>query len=225
MATISNLTPYKLESAESLVRLPTSLGGHASRSTFRMRGSWATTWRGQNPKLGAAIISCASAEARADPRRPGARRDARLGCDLQRLFLHRATALSTFQSGTFVLKGSGTAQTPFVVTGLKPGDQRSAASRSPTRARCRRRCLYGRVSGALAPYLTTTVERGDLAGTTPSDGACGGFTTSGSAAPIWSGQAQCAARGMDRRDLGPPARVACGDTASYRITVCPTTPT
>lgn len=47
-------------------------------------------WEGSKCETGAAIISfCASAEARADSRRPGARRGARLGLDLQRLFLHR----------------------------------------------------------------------------------------------------------------------------------------
>lgn len=176
-----------------MVRLLRSMGA-CEPVCFRMRGSWATNGRGQSAKLGQPSSLFALAR--------------KLGLTLAALALvgalvsvstfsafssTAATAPSTFQSGTVVLTGSGAAQTPFAVTGLKPGDQSQ-------------RCLT--ISGALAPYLTNTVERGDFSATTPSDGSCGGFTTSGSAAPIWSGQAERAACGMDRRDLGPPAGVA-----------------
>lgn len=130
------------------------------------------------------------------------------------------TGVNTFEAGTVVLTGPGTAQSLFNGSAMKPGDQQQGClTVNYTGSLAATIRLYATVSGPLGQYLTTTVERGSFPGTPPASGSCSGFVKDSANGDLFSGKLSGLPSTWTSGIADPVLSWTNGDSATYRITI------
>lgn len=130
------------------------------------------------------------------------------------------TGANSFQAGTVVLSGTGTAQTLFSGSAMKPGDQQQAClTVDYTGSLTATIRLYASVTGTLDQYLTTTIERGSLPSSPPANGSCSGFVKDTTNGDLFSGKLNGLPSNWATGIADPRSIWNARDSATYRITI------
>ena len=97
----------------------------------------------------------------------------------------QASSTNTFTAGTVALTTNGTGSVLFNLPNMQPGDSTSQCVEVTYNGSLSAGVqMYGTVSGALAPYLSTTMTRGTFPGAAPANNGCAGFTRFGWRQPL-----------------------------------------